>query len=179
MEYSIRKAMMDDCPALEALIALSARTLGRTEYSAKQIEAALQGTFGVDTELIADGTYFVAVAGETIVGCGGWGKRKTLFGGNKYAHRDSGALDPHKDPAKIRAFFVHPQWARKGIAKAILSTCETEARSHGFHALELMATLPGIPFYSAMGFEGLRRESYPLGDGLTLEGMPMRKRLSL
>src|SRR5689334_10650716 len=130
---------MDEREAIKQLIAESARLLSREHYSDKQIEAAIATVFGVDTDLIEDGTYFVAEDAGAMVGCGGWSKRKTLFGGDQYLSRDAGYLDPASEPAKIRAFFIHPDHARKGIARAILSRCEEEARAEGFHALELMA----------------------------------------
>ena len=120
MEYLIRKATLNDCPTIEKLIALSARELSAQDYTSEQIEGALKGAFGIDTQLIRDGTYFVVEAGDAMIGCGGWSKRKTLFGGDRREARDSAELNPETDPAKIRAFFVHPKWARKGIGRAIL-----------------------------------------------------------
>jgi len=120
MEYLIRKATLNDCPTIEKLIALSARELSAQDYTSEQIEGALKGAFGIDTQLIRDGTYFVVEAGDAMMGCGGWSKRKTLFGGDRREARDSAELNPETDPAKIRAFFVHPKWARKGIGRAIL-----------------------------------------------------------
>src|SRR5918911_4335297 len=148
----IRKAHIDEREAIKRLIAESARHLSREHYNDKQIEAAIATVFGVDTDLIEDGTYFVAESEGMLVGCGGWSKRKTLFGGDQYSSRDAGYLDPASEFAKIRAFFIHPDHARKGIARAILTHCEDEARAHGFHGLELMATLPGVEFYKSCGF---------------------------
>ena len=178
MEYRIRRATLGDRPALERLIAESARGLSRGDYSEAQVEAALASIFGVDTDLIRDGTYYVAEAGDEPVGCGGWSKRRTLFGGDRFAARDSGSLDPRTEPAKIRAFFVHPGWARRGVAGRILETCEREAKAEGFRSLELMATLPGVPFYAARGYEGTERVSYEIADGVKIEFVPMRKELS-
>src|ERR671920_344754 len=146
MEYGIRRATLEDRAALERLIAESARGLSRGDYSDEQVEAALASVFGVDTDLIHDGTYYVAEAEGEPIGCGGWSKRKTLFGGDRFAARDSGYLDAATEPAKIRAFFVRPDWARRGVAGSILETCEREAQAEGFRSLELMATLPGVPF---------------------------------
>src|SRR5215212_11083618 len=123
MDYRIRRATLADRAALEQLIAESARGLSGGDYSEEQVEAAIASVFGVDTELIRDGTYYVAEAEGSPVGCGGWSKRRTLFGGDRFAARDSGELDPLTEPAKIRAFFVRPGWARKGVAGAILATC--------------------------------------------------------
>src|SRR5215204_2744220 len=177
MDYSLRRATLDDRAALERLIAESARGLSREDYSAEQVEAAVASVFGVDTDLILDGTYYVAEAGGAPIGCGGWSKRRTLFGGDRYAERDSGELDPTTEPAKIRAFFVHPGWARRGVGGAILETCEREARACGFRSLELMATLPGVRLYAARGYEGSERVGYELADGVRVEFVPMRKKL--
>jgi GNAT superfamily N-acetyltransferase len=119
----------------------------------------------------------VAEDAGVMVGCGGWSKRRTLFGGDQYSSRDAGYLDPASEPAKIRAFFIHPDHARKGIARAILSRCEDEARAEGFRALELMATLPGIEFYKSCGFVAAGTFDLDLVDGVKLELVPMRKEL--
>jgi GNAT superfamily N-acetyltransferase len=168
---------MDDRERMMQLIADSARHLSRAHYNNTQIEAAIATVFGVDTTLIEDGTYFVAEIDGALAGCGGWSKRKTLFGGDQYTSRDAGYIDPKSDPAKIRAFFVHPDFARKGVARAILSRCEAEARSEGFRALELAATLPGIEFYKSCGFSETGNFDLDLGDGVMLELVPMRKEL--
>ena len=113
-----------------------------------------------------------------MIGCGGWSKRKTLFGGDRRKARDSAELNPEMDPAKIRAFFVHPKWARKGIGRAILERCESEARLSGFRSLELMATLPGVRLYSACGFVASDRIQYKLASGILIDFVPMRKVLA-
>jgi len=179
MEYVVRRATLEDRAALESLIAESARGLSRGDYSDEQIEAAIASVFGVDTDLILDGTYFVAEAEGRLIGCGGWSRRRTLFGGDRYAARDSGELDPAAEPAKIRAFFVHPAWARRGVGGAILDACEREASEQGFRALELMATLPGVRLYAARGYEGGERVEYDAGGGVKIEFVPMRKDLEL
>jgi GNAT superfamily N-acetyltransferase len=168
---------MDEREAIKQLIAESARHLSRQHYSDTQIEAAIATVFGVDTDLIEDGTYLVAEESGVLVGCGGWSKRKTLFGGDQYASRDAAYLDPATEFAKIRAFFIHPAHARKGIARAILTRCEDEARAQGFRGLELMATLPGIEFYKSCGFEPAGNFNLDLIDGVKLELVPMRKDL--
>src|SRR5215510_2529927 len=168
---------MEDRDAIKQLIADSARHLSRQHYSDKQIEAAIVTVFGVDTDLIDDGTYFVAEEAGAMVGCGGWSKRKTLFGGDQYSSRDTGYLDPASEPAKIRAFFIHPDHARKGIARAILSRCEDEARAQGFRALELLSTLPGIEFYKSCGFIETGNVHLDLTETVKLEFVPMRKEL--
>jgi len=131
-DHVLRPATLSDLAALEALIALSARTLGARDYSSAQIEGALRGAFGVDTQLIRDGTYFVVQYGDQLVGCGGWSRRRTLFGGDARPDRDASELDPRQDAAKIRAFFVHPDFARRGIGESILQWCEQEALAQGF-----------------------------------------------
>ncbi|MDX6445518.1 MAG: hypothetical protein QOH71_2592 [Blastocatellia bacterium] len=177
MPYVIRKATLFDRPAITELIKDSARGLSRVDYSDAQIEGAIATVFGVDTNLIIDGTYFVAESGGRLIGCGGWSKRKTLFGGDQYSARDAGELDPETEPAKIRAFFIHPDSARQGIARAILETCEAEAMACGFRTLELMSTLPGIKLYRACGYEGDERVELEVGEGLTIGLAPMRKEL--
>jgi GNAT superfamily N-acetyltransferase len=172
---SLRPACLEDRPALEALIARSARELSAGDYTPEQIEGALRGAFGVDTQLIRDRTYFVVEVDGKIVGCGGWSKRKTLFGGDARFDRDAAELNPREDAAKIRAFFVDPDYARRGIGKAILDRCEAEARDHGFTRYELMATLPGLRLYAARGYVAGEAIQYPLGNGVTIPFVPMRK----
>ena len=177
MDYIIRKATFEDRDAIQELIAASARGLSQDDYSEQQIEAAIEGVFGVDSQLISDQTYFVAESSGTLVGCGGWSKRRTVFGGDQYVSRDSTELDPESEPAKIRAFFVHPQFARRGIGRAILNACESEARAAGFRSLELISTMPGIPLYRACGFEGTSVVDYEAAGGVKLPFVPMRKPL--
>jgi len=177
--HRLRPAVLDELPALQTLIARSIRTLGAHDYSAAQIEAALQGAFGVDTALIRDATYFVAVDGHgRIVGCGGWSRRRTLFGGDARAERDDSWLDPRTDAAKIRAFFVDPDHARHGIGRALLERCEQEAARAGFNRCELMATLPGLRLYARYGYIAGPSIEHPLPGGLTITFVPMSKSLS-
>src|SRR6267154_3767797 len=178
MDYIIRKATLSDRAAITQLIKDSARSLSREDYTDAQIEGAIATVFGVDTNLILDATYFVADHNGELIGCGGWSKRKTLFGGDQYSTRDASYLDPKREPAKIRAFFIHPRHARKGIARAILEACETEAKAAGFQSLELMSTLPGIKLYRACGYEGEDRVELEVGDEVTIGLVPMRKELS-
>jgi N-acetylglutamate synthase-like GNAT family acetyltransferase len=177
MDYVIRKATLSDRLAITELIKDSARGLSRVDYSDAQIEGAIATVFGVDTNLIVDGTYFVAESAGKLIGCGGWSKRKTLFGGDQYSTRDPGELDPKTEPAKIRAFFIHPDHARQGIARAILQRCETEARACGFQSIELMSTLPGIKLYRACGYDSDERVELEVGERLTIGLVPMRKEL--
>lgn len=173
----IRKATMDERDVLQQLIAESARKLSREHYSDAQIEAAIATVFGVDTTLIDDGTYFVVECDGQLAGCGGWSKRKTLFGGDQYSSRDIAYSDPNTEPAKIRAFFIHPDHARKGVARALVSRCEDEARAQGYRALELLSTLPGIEFYKSCGFAETGTLTLDLTDSVKLDFVPMRKEL--
>ena len=177
MSFVIRKAILGDKSAITDLIAVSVRGLSRDDYNERQIELSIKSVFGVDTELIDDGTYFVAVSKEgKIVGCGGWGKRKTLYGASVYAEsRDSNLLNPETEPAKIRAFFIHPSFARKGIGTAILEACETEAKSFGFKSAEMMSTLPGVKLYSVCGYTGDERVGVSIGEGEEIICLKMRK----
>ena len=155
----------------------SARGLSREHYSDAQIEAALATIFGVDSSLIEDGTYFVAESEGVLAGCGGWSKRRTLYGGDQATTRDVSHLDPATDAARIRAFFVHPDHARKGIAQALLARCESEAAANGFREIELLSTLPGVKFYKACGFSEQGAYELELIDSIKLEFVPMRKQL--
>ena len=177
MIFLIRPATVDDVAVLERLIADSSRGLSREDYSPEQIEAALGTAWGVDTQLIADKTYFVVECTQQIVGCGGWSRRKTLFGSDARKDREPALLDPAREPAKIRAFFVHPDWARRGIGRALLERCEAQATAEGFQACELMATLPGRRLYAACGYRAGEPMQYSLAGGLTIEFVPMRKEL--
>jgi GNAT superfamily N-acetyltransferase len=178
VSLSLRKATLEDRASLEVLIADSARGLSRGDYSNEQIEMALGAAFGVDSELIRDGTYFVAEADGEIVGCGGWSRRLTLYGGDSQPGRRSELLDPTRDSARIRAFFVRSDRARQGIGRAILERCEAEAREHGFRSAELLATLPGERFYRALGYTGQERVRHRLDDRVTIDFVPMRKDLA-
>jgi len=173
--FRIRRARMADIPALDALIAASARGLSGGDYTAEQVEGALRGAFGVDTQLIRDGSYFVIEAGARFAGCGGWSRRRTLFGSDARAGRDASELDPATDAAKIRAFFIHPDFARRGLGTTLLSFCERDAAAHGFRRLEMMATLPGIRLYAARGYSGKDYVDWPLADGLSIRFLPMNK----
>jgi GNAT superfamily N-acetyltransferase len=165
-------------PALQALIARSARGLSMEDYRPSQVEGALRGAFGVDTQLLADQTYYVVEEAGQFVGCGGWSFRSTLFGGDARKDRDSSTLDPKTQAAKIRAFFVDPNHARRGIGSMLLRHCESEARNFGFTHAELMATLPGAKLYAARGYSGAAVVDYDVGSGETIEFIPMRKSLT-
>lgn len=178
MSYSLRKAVAADAAVIAELIAASVKGLASEHYSDEQIELSIETVFGVDLELIEDRTYFVAETEGRIVGCGGWSKRKTLYGASVYSEsRDPGFLDPARDAAKIRAFFIHPDAARQGIGSAILQACENEAREHGFAKAEMMSTLPGVLLYSAQGYLGDERVQIPVGNGVSIECVFMSKDL--
>lgn len=172
----LRPASNEDAGTIRELILLSARELSRSYYSAAQIEAAIAHVFGVDTTLIEDGTYFVAEVEGRVRGCGGWSKRRTLFGGDQYAMRDAGFSDPRVDRAKVRAFFVHPEFVRQGIARALLGRCEAEAKAAGYTATELMSTLPGVSFYESSGYASDEPTTVTVG-GVDLRFVPMTKSL--
>ena len=179
MNYSLRKAVIEDQAEIEALIAGSVRILSRADYDERQIELSIKTVFGVDTDLIRDETYFVVEAEDgKIVGCGGWSKRKTLYGASRYSQsRDSNLLNPERDAAKIRAFFIHPDFARKRIGTAILEICEREAKSHGFTSAEMMATLPGVKLYAARGYAGDQEVKVSVGENVDIICIKMRKAL--
>ena len=174
-----RLAEPRDIPELERLIPLSVRSLQSTYYTTEEMEGAMRaGVFGVDRQLIDDGTYFVVEANGVIVGCGGWSKRRSLFGSDTARTGEDPLLDPKHESARIRAYFVHPDFARRGIGRAILAACESAIRSAEFKTVELCATLPGEPFYLAFGYVGDERLEIPLGDGVGLPVVHMTKRLA-
>ncbi len=175
---ALRKAKLDDVPELRSLIARSARGLSGDDYRPAQVEGALRGAFGVDTQLLDDGTYFVVEEDGRCVGCGGWSYRTTLFGGDARAGRDASVLQTTQ-PAKIRAFFVDPQYARRGIGTMLLDHCESQALAHGYTEVELMATLPGVKLYAARGYVGSPKVTFDVGGGEVIEFIPMRKSLNV
>jgi len=163
LTHELRPATLGDLPALRRLIDASVRGLNHDLYTAAQLDAALVHVFGPDTALIDDGTYFVAEAAGAIVAAGGWGRRRTLFGGDQMKSAAGAApLDPATEPARIRAFYVHPDFARRGLARALFEACRAAARAAGFRRLALAATLPGVPLYRALGFVEVGREEVPL-----------------
>jgi GNAT superfamily N-acetyltransferase len=183
MTTRIRLAVSADIPLLRTLIDASVRGLQSQDYTPSQIESALATVYGVDTQLIADGTYFVAEtepgadAAPVTVGCGGWSKRKTLYGGDQWSGREATLLDPQHDAAKIRAFFIHPAWARRGIGSMILETCEIAALAAGFTRFEMGATLTGVPLYQARGYVALENLQVQLADGESLPIVRMEKKI--
>lgn len=171
----IRPATSADVPALSELIPLSARALSRGYYSDAVIESAILHVFGPDSRLISDGTYFAAHDEEVLVGCGGWSRRRTLYGGDQMRAPEDPLLDPATEAARIRAFFVHPAFARRGIGSQILRACMDAARAGGFRRFALAATLPGVPLYRAFGFQERERFEIPMPDGLKLSVIQMER----
>ncbi len=179
MIWTPRQARMDDVPSLEELIPVSVRSLQAAHYSPAQMEAALGPVFGVDRQLIADGTYFVIENAGRIVGCGGWSRRQAVFGGDRARAGQDELIDPSRDPARIRAFFVHPDFARRGIGRALLAACESAIVTAKFSDAELVATLAGEPLYAAFAYEVVERCEVPMSDGLTLPVVKMRKQFRI
>ena len=175
MVIMIRLATVQDIPSLKQLIPNSMRTLSVGYYTPAQVESALVHIFGVDSQLIEDNTYYTALSGEQIVGCGGWSKRKKLFGGDQMKSDEDYFLNPAHDAARIRDFFVHPQWARQGIGKRIIQMCEHAAQREGFQAIELAASLPGERLYAAMGYQVTKRFDLTMPDGEVLPSAQMVK----
>jgi GNAT superfamily N-acetyltransferase len=176
--WTIRLAQEADIPVLEELIPRSVRELQSEYYSRAQMDAAIGSVFGVDRQLIRDETYFVVEFENEIAGCGGWSKRKKLFGSDALGASEHGLLDPKTDAARIRAFFIHPEFARRGIARAILLACEKAMCVADFTSAEMVATLPGEPFYAAFGYAAHERYEIPMTNNLTLPVVRMSKRLS-
>jgi GNAT superfamily N-acetyltransferase len=179
-QFLLREATATDIPALRTLIELSVRRLQKNDYSPAQIEGALGHTLGLDTQLIEDRTYFVAEPKDQpglIVGCGGWSNRKTLFGSDHGPNRENTFLDPGTDAAKIRAIFVHPEWARQGLGSLILKHCEDAAQQAGFSTLEMGSTLTGVPLYTLKGYIPRENVAVPLPNGETLPIVYMVKAL--
>jgi GNAT superfamily N-acetyltransferase len=163
-----RRATPNDIPDIRALIARSARELSVGFYTSEQVEAAITHVFGVDTQLIADGTYFVIDSPSGLAAAGGWSARHTLFGGDQMKNAEDPLLDPASDAARIRAFFVDPRWARRGLARTLYDACAHAAAAAGFHRLELMATAPGEPVYERLGFTVLERVELSLPSGISI-----------
>lgn len=151
MSLAARLATEADIPALKAVMAAAIAELQRGHLTPEQI-AASHMIMGLDRQLIADGTYFVVEADGRIAGCGGWSRRATLYGGDHTPGRDAALLDPDLEPARVRAMYTHPDFARRGVGRLVLSLCEGAARAEGFSRLELMATLAGRELYSQAGF---------------------------
>ena len=174
-EVRIRKARLDDLDAINRVMRESMRALGRGFYDDTQIASAVEYIADPDHQLVADDTYFVVEDGEQIVACGGWSARKKLFTGTNAQAAAEGMLNPAHDPARIRAMFVLPTHARRGLGRMILDAAERDAREAGFTRFELMATLPGVPLYEACGYRVVEESDIELPDGIGLGGMRMVK----
>src|SRR5262245_37953418 len=177
MMITIRRATMADASDISNLIAESARELGRSDYSDEVIEAALRSAWGLDTQLVEDGTYFLAYVGSELAACGGWSFRSTLFGSDRLHSRNATPLRPDRDAARIRAFFVKPKFARQGLGTRLLAHCEEEAKKAGFRTVSLGATEPGRRLYRAFGYLEEEPIVFDLGSGLTMQVIPMTKAL--
>jgi GNAT superfamily N-acetyltransferase len=174
---TLRTATPDDVPALTQLIAASTRGLSRGFYTEAQAESALRFVFGVDSQLIADGSYYVIEADDGIVAAGGWSRRLHLYGGDQAKGAEDPQVDPATEPARIRAFFVAPHAARRGLARRLYDECVRAAGKYGFTRLELVATMPGVPLYKALGFEVGREYALALPDGTDLPVVQMTRRI--
>jgi GNAT superfamily N-acetyltransferase len=192
-EFTIRTAVEEDVPQLQVLIDASVRALQTEDYSASQIDHALQTVFGVDSQLIADKTYFVVEAqnsaetaskssvesssGLVIAGCGGWSRRKKLYGGDAWTEQRAEFLDPLLDAAKIRAFFIAPEFARRGVGTKILQACEDAAFAEGFRRFEMGATLTGVKLFAARGYVEQERVLLDVGGDESIQVVRMEKRV--
>lgn len=178
-EPVLRAAVDADVAAIRTLIAASVRGL-QHEYTESQREQALASVFTPDTQLIADQTYFVLVApDESLAACGGWSWRRTLYGGDHHgASRDEGRLDPSADAARIRAFFVHSRWARRGLGTRLLLACEQAAWDAGFRRCQMAATLSGIPLYARHGYQSVAEMNVELPGGASIRVVQMERALS-
>ncbi len=179
-QFLIRTATAADIPLLEPLIEQSVRQLQQADYSSAQIDSSIGSIFGIDRQLINDGTYFIATpinAPAQLVACGGWSFRRTLYGSDQLADRNDTLLDPAIDYAKIRAIFVHPDFARRGLGSLILTHCEQAAQAAGFHRFEMGSTLTGLPLYTLKGYVERARIAVPLPNGELLTVVHMNKSL--
>jgi N-acetylglutamate synthase-like GNAT family acetyltransferase len=175
--YRLRVAQAEDVPVLEKLIPISVRALQVGYYSTEQMEAAIGPIFGVDHQLIADGTYFVVENSGEVIGCGGWSKRLSRSGSGAAGQGANTELDPHHDAARVRAFFVHPDWARRGVGRTIMEACESAIRRAGFQRVEILATLAGEPLYASFGYAVAKRHDMDLSNGLGLPVVSMTKNI--
>lgn len=171
-----RLATHADVPALSELMHTAIGELQKPFLTAEQI-ASSRAIMGLDTQLIEDGTYFIIEQDDELVGCGGWSRRATLYGGDHSLGRDAGLLDPAKDAARVRAMYTHPGFTRRGIGRLVLRLCEDAARAEGFTTVELMATMAGVPLYRASGYAAVEEVSDDRG-GASVPLLRMRKALS-
>ena len=174
---ALRRARLEDLAEIEALITRSAQELSAGYYTPAQVAALLRYVFGADTQLIRDGTYFVCESdGGAVVAAGGWSRRGTLYGADRMKTSEDPLLDPATDAARIRAFFVDPDWARQGLGRRLFAECQSAARAAGFRTLALVATLPGEPLYRALGFEPTERFELRLPDSTAVPVVHMARR---
>lgn len=173
----LRPARLAEVLSLNDLITASARALSRGFYSSDQTEQLIRHVFGVDSQLLIDHTYYVIERAGLLVACGGWSGRHTLFRGDQAKDDQDPRLDPGTEAARIRAFFVHPDAARQGLGRRLLGHCETRAREAGYRRAELMATLPGEPFYRALGYQALESVAHALPDGTRIPFVRMGRSL--
>jgi GNAT superfamily N-acetyltransferase len=180
-QFTLRLAHDDDIPALHALIEASVRGLQTGDYTEAQMDGALGTVLGLDTQLIRDRTYFIAEIHDpdptqrNLAGCGGWSKRKTLFGADQASGREPELLNPASDAAKVRAIFVHPDFARQGLGSLILAHVESEAAASGFRHFEMGSTLTGVELYRLRGYVEVERIAVPLPNGEVLPVVKMAK----
>lgn len=172
----LRIATRDDIPAIETLMAASMAALLPKFLDEKQVERSSE-SMGVDTLLVDDGTYFLVYVDDTLAGCGGWSRRRTLYGGNHTSGRDDQLADPATEPAKIRAMYTHPDFTRRGIGRFLLEAGENAARAEGFKSMEMGSTAPGRPLYEACGYVLIEDLSQPSEDGTVVPILRMRKEL--
>jgi GNAT superfamily N-acetyltransferase len=173
-DLTLRLALEDDLPALRELMGAAIRDLQAPFLSPEQLAASFS-IMGLDTQLVADRTYFVVEAGERIAGCGGWSRRATLFGGDHSRGRDAALLDPAKDAARVRAMYTHPDFTRRGVGRMVLDACEAAAAAEGFASCELAATLAGEPLYKACGFRQIERFEADTPQGVAVPLVRMGK----
>jgi GNAT superfamily N-acetyltransferase len=174
--FTHRLATREDLPVLRKVMERSIRTFIGARLPPEAVEASFE-IMGVDTTLIDDGTYFVVECEGRIAGCGGWSRRATLFGGDHSAGRDARLLDPGREPARVRAMYTDPGFARRGVGRLVLSVCEAAASREGFTEVELVATVAGEPLYSACGYAVVERIDVPTSRGVTVPCARMMKEL--
>jgi GNAT superfamily N-acetyltransferase len=176
MPFRLQIATTSDIPRIRELIAASVRAL-QVEYTPEQREAALATVFTVDSQLVADGTYFMAIAEDgSLAGCGGWSRRKTLYGGDHQVEPIvADLLDPAREAAKIRAVFVYPSFARMGLGTLLLHAAEQAARQEGFTRFEMGSTLSGVPLYKLKGYQTVEEIDVPVGGGRSIAVVRMAK----
>ena len=178
MSLNLRLAVPEDLPALRDLMKAAIGEL-LTPFLTPDGVAASFEVMGLDTQLVADGTYFVVEDDGRLAGCGGWSRRATLFGGDHSAGRDAALLDPARDAARVRAMYTHPDHVRKGVGRLILAACESAAAGEGFSRCELAATLAGEPLYRACGYQQIERFAAPTSSGVEVPLVRMGKALAV